>query len=141
MRRWPDENFVALLRHLRQTALEVDVLVISAPNEKARALEIVGAGGARYAPTKTLRDALALVATANMLITPDTGIGHSASAFGTPAVIMFESGNEKLWGGYKIPVRNVVSNDKTLATLPIEPVLAAVDDLLQNMSATLSRSR
>ena len=141
MRRWPDVNFVELLRHLKRTAPDLNVLVISAPNEIARALEIVGTGRGRYAPTKTLREALALVATADMLITPDTGIAHSASAFGTPAVIMFEKGKEELWGGYKIPVRSVVNHEQTLTSLPIEPVLAAVDDLLQNMAAPLLRSQ
>ena len=139
MRRWPDQNFVAVLHHLRRTAPDADAIVISAPNESDRALEIVASGEGRYARTKTLREALALVATTDLLITPDTSIVHSASAFGTPGVILFEKEKEKLWGGYQIPGRNVINDDTTLATLPVEPVLAAVDDVLQNMSSRSQR--
>jgi ADP-heptose:LPS heptosyltransferase len=139
VRRWPDQNFVALLRHLSETAPDANVLVISAPNDGERASDIARSGGARYATTKTLRDALALVATTDILVTPDTSIVHSASAFEKPAVILFEKGKEMLWSGYKIPGRNVVNDDTTLATLPIEPVLAAVDQVLQNTTSHLQR--
>src|SRR5205085_637466 len=139
MRRWPDQNFVALLRHLGETAPDAGVLVISAPDDRERASQIAKSGNARYAPTKALRDALALVATTDILVTPDTSIVHSASAFEKPAVILFERSKELLWSGYRIPGRNVVNDDNTLATLPIEPVLAAVDEVLQNTSSHLQR--
>jgi len=139
MRRWPDEKFVALLRHLGKTAPDANVLVISAPDDRERASQIAKSGNATYAPTKALRDALALVATTDILVTPDTSLVHSASAFEKPAVILFEKGKETLWSGYKIPGRNVVNDDNTLATLPIEPVLAAVDEVLQNTSSHLKR--
>jgi ADP-heptose:LPS heptosyltransferase len=135
MRRWPDERFVELLKHIRSAAPELNVLLISAPAESDRAIRIAADGGARYAPTTNVRDALALVATTDMLVTPDTSIGHAASAFAKPAVILYESGNENLWGGYRIAGRNVVSKDKTLATLPLEPVIEAVDDLLEMSSS------
>ncbi len=135
MRRWPDRRFVQLIRHVRSAAPDMNVLVISAPLESGRAVRIAADGGARYASTTNLRDALALVATADMVVTPDTSIGHAASAFARPAVILYERGNEVLWGGYGIPGRNVVSDDKTLATLPVEPVIAAVDALLEISSS------
>ena len=63
-------------------------------------------------------------------MTPDTSIGHAASACSKPAVILFEGGNEVLWGRYGTPGLNVASADPTLATLPIEPVIAAVAELI-----------
>ena len=139
MRRWPDQNFVALLHHLGETAPDANVLVISAPADCERASQIAKSRNARYAPTKALRDALALVATSDILVTPDTSIVHSASAFEIPAVILFEKGKEMLWSGYKIPGRNVVNDETTLSTLPIEPVLAAVDEVLQNTPSHFQR--
>jgi ADP-heptose:LPS heptosyltransferase len=81
--------------------------------------------------TPKLRSALALVATADLVVTPDTSIAHAASACRKPAVILFEKGKEVLWGRYRVPGRNVVSDDKSLATLPLEPVIDAVDELLE----------
>jgi ADP-heptose:LPS heptosyltransferase len=130
MRRWPDERFVELIRHIRSTAPDVNVLVISAPVEADRAIRITAEGGGRYQPTTTFREALALVATTDMLVTADTGIGHAASAFGTPSVILFAKGFEAMWGGFGIGSRNVSSDDETLRTLPLDRVVKAVDGLL-----------
>jgi ADP-heptose:LPS heptosyltransferase len=136
IRRWPDERFVQLIKHVRSTAPELSVLLISAPDESDRAISIAADGGARYAPTTNVRDALALVASTDMLVTPDTSIAHAASAFARPTVILFERGKEALWGRYRTPGRNVVNEDKTLATLPLEPVIDAVDELLEMSLST-----
>ncbi len=129
-RQWPEERFVELLRHVRATVPGLNILLICAPGDVDHATRIAQQSGVVRAPTPGLRDALALVATADMVFTPDTSIGHAASACGKPAVILFECGNDKLWGGYRIGGRNVVSADRTLATLPIEPVIAAIDELI-----------
>lgn len=136
VRRWPDDRFVRLVQHLRSTVPDLNVLIISAPAESDRAIRIAAEGQARYAPTKNLRNALALVATTDILVTPDTSIGHAASAFKKPTVILFERGKEALWGRYGIPGRNVVNEDETLATLPLEPVIDAVDELLEMSFST-----
>lgn len=130
-RRWPDDRYVALSQHLRASAPEVAVLVIGAPGDSARAASIAESGGVEYAATPKLRDALALVATADFVVTPDTSIAHAASACRKPTVILFEKGKGALWGRYGVPGRNVVSGDKSLATLLVEPVIDAVDELLE----------
>jgi ADP-heptose:LPS heptosyltransferase len=129
-RRWPEERFIELLEHVRASETKLNILLISAPGDVVRAERIATQTGITRAPTPGLRGALALVATADIVFTPDTSIGHAASACGKPAVILFEHGNERLWGGYKIGGRNVVSDDMTLATLPVEPVIDAVDELI-----------
>jgi ADP-heptose:LPS heptosyltransferase len=136
IRRWPDERFIQLIEHLRSAAPEMNVVLISAPAESDRAIRIAADGGARYAPTPNVRHALALVATTDMLVTPDTSIAHAASAFAKPAVILFESGKEALWGRYGIPGRNVVSDEKSLSTLPIDRVIEAVDELVGASAAS-----
>lgn len=130
MRQWPEQRFIELLNHVRQSATKLNVLLICAPADTLRAERIANQSGVTRAPTARLREALALVETADIVFTPDTSIGHAASACGKPAVILFEHGNERLWGGYRIGGRNVVSDDMTLATLPLEPVIEAVDELI-----------
>jgi ADP-heptose:LPS heptosyltransferase len=113
----------------------LDVLVIAAPWDSERAIGIARAGGVTYVPTAKVRDALALVASADFVVTPDTSIAHAASACRKPAVVLIKKGNEALWGAYGIPGRQVVNDGKTLATLPLEPVIAAVDELLSEVDA------
>lgn len=138
-RRWPEERFVELLQHVRATAPQLNILLICAPGDADRAMWIAEQSGVARAPTSGLRNALALVATADIVFTPDTSIGHAASACAKPAVILFECGNDRLWGGYRIGGRNVVSTDRTLATLPIEPVIAAIDELINTDWESLGR--
>jgi ADP-heptose:LPS heptosyltransferase len=135
-RRWPDHRYVALVRHLRESAPGVTVVVIGAPLDAARAMRIAENGGVRHVATPKLREALALVATADFVVTPDTSIAHAASACRKPAVILFEKGKETLWGRYGVPGRDVVSDDKSLATLPVEPVIDAVEELLEMSVST-----
>ena len=129
-RRWPTERYVRTVRHILKREPDATVLVIGSPEEASRVTAIARDAGATYVPTGSLRDALALVATSDFVFTPDTSIGHAASAFRKPAVIMFIARMAPIWGPYGIPGRALSSPDKTLAPLPLEQVLTAIDELL-----------
>ena len=124
-RRWPDDRFVEALRQLRAAAPGPRILVISPPDEYERARAIADAVGATAAKP-LLRETFALVASADMIFTPDTSIAHVASAFSTPTVVMFVPG----WSGfipYRTPGRYICAAGSTLDTLPVEPVAAALE--------------
>jgi ADP-heptose:LPS heptosyltransferase len=124
-RRWPDDRFIAALRHLRASASDARVLVISPPDEYGSARAVADAVGATAA-RPPLRETFALVAGADTVFTPDTSIAHVASAFATPVVVMFVPG----WSGfvpYRTPGRYICSAGPTLDTLPVEPVAAALE--------------
>jgi ADP-heptose:LPS heptosyltransferase len=91
-RRWPEARFTDVIRAIRSLHEALTVIVISLPRDRARAESIAQASGTRVVPTPGLRDALALVATADVVFTPDTSISHAASAFRTPAVVMIGPG-------------------------------------------------
>jgi len=129
-RHWPDERFVAALRFVRERAPDARVALVGSPQEGDRARAIATAGGATHVATPTIRDALALVATADLVFTPDTSIAHAASAFGKPGVALFLDGKPPLWRLYDVPGASLASPDQTLASLRLEPVLAALEDLL-----------
>ncbi len=139
-RRWPDEHFVEAIRHLlgRQPAL--GVIVIGAPDERGRAAAIARAAGVGFVATATLREALALVDTADLVFTPDTGLAHAASALGRPAVVMHIRGTAVQWGLYRSPGAEVSSADGTLASLPVEEVLLELDRLVVTGSHTARRA-
>jgi ADP-heptose:LPS heptosyltransferase len=127
-RRWPDDRFVTALRRLRTAAPDVRILVIAHPDEYEGARAIADAVGAASAKP-LLRPTFALVAGADVIFTPDTSIAHVASAFSTPAVVMFVPG----WSGfvpYRTPGRYICATGPTLETLPVEPVVAALELVL-----------
>jgi ADP-heptose:LPS heptosyltransferase len=110
-------------------------VVIGAPDEAPRARAIAAAGDATFVETPSVRSAFALLAQADHVFTPDTSIAHAASAFGKPAVVMYLADKAALWGLYGAPGENLESPDQSLASLPLEPVLDAVDALLASGAA------
>lgn len=134
-RRWPDAHFVAVLRQVRARAPHMRILVVGAPSERARVQAVAGDAGAEAVETRGIRDALALVATADYVFTPDTSIAHAASAFGTAAVAMHAAGSAERWALLGANVRDVSSPDGTLAALPLPPVMEAVERMLEGGSA------
>jgi ADP-heptose:LPS heptosyltransferase len=129
-RRWPEERYLQLLRHVQRDFPGLNIRMICTPVDAERAARIAAGSGVPLAPTPGVRDALALVATTDLVVTPDTSISHAASACRKPAVVLNERGNHLIFGPFRTPGRNVESPNNTLATLPIEPVLAAVDELI-----------
>src|SRR5580704_4557897 len=128
--RWPIERFAAILGALRAHA-DLDVGVIAAPGDAETAEQLTGAAaGARFFRTRCVREAFALVATADYVLTPDTAITHAASAFGKPAVVMFPRNRAEIWGPYETGGAAVASTEGTLQSLPVEPVLDALTGLL-----------
>ena len=79
---------MSAIRHVVSKDRLLAVIVIGAPNEVERVADITAAAGVRAVRTATIREALALVATADFVLTPDTSIGHAAAAFSTPAIVL-----------------------------------------------------
>jgi ADP-heptose:LPS heptosyltransferase len=137
-RLWDDDNYVAVMRHLRDRAGDAVFRVIGAPAERRRAADIAERGGGGFVATPSIRDAFALVAGADFLFTPDTSIAHAASAFQVPCVAMYIRGTAEQWGVYQTPGESVEHPDTTLRTLTLDRMLGAVDAAWD--AAALSRS-
>ena len=126
-RLWADDNYVAVMRHLREKAGDAVFRVIGAPAERSRAEYVAEHGRGEYVATPSIRDAFALVAAADLLFTPDTSIAHAASAFRVPCVAMYIRGTAQQWGVYETPGESVEHPDTTLRTLSLDRMLRAVD--------------
>ena len=132
-RRWPDASFVEVLRGVRTRYPDARVVLIGAPGERERAAAIADAAGVEPATTDALREALALVAAADVVLTPDTGLAHAACAFRKPTVDLLLRGRAHGWGLYRTPGHSIESPGDTLASLPAAPVLAALVQLLRSL--------
>jgi ADP-heptose:LPS heptosyltransferase len=129
-RRWPDGRFVAAIWHALARDPDLAILLIGGPDEWDRAAGIARDAKVPFVPTRTLREALALVATADLVFTPDTGLAHAASAFGRSAVVMHIHGTAAQWGPYGTDGCAVSSPDRTLTSLPLGSVVEELDRLL-----------
>jgi len=130
---WPPERYIAVLRAAlaRRPALRVLVIGVARDGDALRRIaDATGCATARPA----LRDTFALVESADLLLTPDTGLVHAASAFRTPVVTMCPRGVGGYWGPYRTLSRTVSSGERTLDALPAAPVVAALDELLATIA-------
>lgn len=99
-RRWPAERFAAVGR--AEAAAGRRVLLTGGADEQALAGAVADAAGlpaeAVLAGRTSLVQLAGLVAGAGRVVANDTGIGHLATAFGTPSVILFGPSSPAHWG-------------------------------------------
>jgi ADP-heptose:LPS heptosyltransferase len=99
-RRWPPARFAAVARAERRTGRRV--LVTGGPAERRLALRVAAEAGlpARdvLAGRTGLRELAGVVAGADRVVCGDTGVGHLATALGTPSVVLFGPVPPSRWG-------------------------------------------
>jgi ADP-heptose:LPS heptosyltransferase len=136
-RLWPDENYIAVMRHIRARSPDATIRVIASPSDLDRASRIARAGSGEVLPTPSIREALALVATADFVFTPDTSIAHAVSALQRPSVAIYGKGSRARWGLYGAPGESVehTNPDRSLVELPVERVLPAIDRVWEEFVA------
>jgi heptosyltransferase III len=128
-RLWGEQNFREFLA-LAECDHPLDRFVVFAPPaEREGARRIVeGIAGAELAPaTPSFDQFAALVAGMDSVLTPDTSVVHLASAFGIPAVVLFEDQNKALvWAPWGIEHRDLIAKwGQELRDIPPRAVLAA----------------
>lgn len=99
-RRWPPERFARVAREL--SAQGRRVVITGSRAETALANAVAARAGlppsAVYAGRTGLAELAALVAAAALVVCGDTGVGHLATAFGTPSVLLFGPTPPRRWG-------------------------------------------
>ena len=78
---------------------------------------------------------MSMVATADLVITPDTAITHVASGFQTPTLALMRKDTAP-WAPYRTPGRVVYGDIKRRLEpgLPEERVVAALEELIEDMA-------
>jgi ADP-heptose:LPS heptosyltransferase len=154
-RRWPAERFAAVASWARQDGHRV-VLTGSA-SERRAAARVAAMSGIPLddvlAGRTDLEDLAAVAADASLLVSGDTGVGHLASAFRTPSVLLFGPIPPSSWGppisgphtvlwhdlGRGDP--HALRPDPALMRIPVEEVVAAMQVRLRQPRASGRRSR
>jgi ADP-heptose:LPS heptosyltransferase len=136
-RRWPDEKFIQAVTEIRARHPDLVTGVIGSPADADSVARVASATGGAALSTPGIRDALALVESADLVLTPDTSITHAASAFQTPVVVILRPAM-KHYLPFQVPHRAVWVESDTFESLPVAPVVEAVDSLLRELS-TITR--
>jgi ADP-heptose:LPS heptosyltransferase len=99
-RRWPPARFGAVARYL--AARGHRVVITGSPSERGIAHQVATHADlpatAVVAGDTDLADLAGLVAYGRLVISGDTGIGHLATAYGTPSVLLFGPVAPAQWG-------------------------------------------
>lgn len=114
-RRWPPERFAWVAARLR--AAGEAVVVTGGSGERRLACEVARSAGltrsAVLAGRTGLAEMAALVASARLVVSGDTGAGHLATAYGTPSVLLFGPTPPGRWGPAHTDGRHVALWDGT----------------------------
>lgn len=146
-RELPDDRSVELVGKLREVGVRygLRVAVIGAPNDAERVKDIVRKANAHKSTAEiaetgrvvpllfnSLTAAAACIRKARLIVTPDTGTNHIASAMGTPTVALFlKDGRPIGWGPLGVPHKIVQATaGKNASALSIEEIVAAVVEVL-----------
>jgi ADP-heptose:LPS heptosyltransferase len=92
-RRWPTGRWASVVR-----GLPGRVVVTAGPGEAALAAEVVRRAGTGEVRSPGLLELAALVGSARLVVAPDTGVAHLATAYRTPSVLLFGPTPPALWG-------------------------------------------
>jgi heptosyltransferase I len=101
-RNWPIEHFVTVTRHLRDK-LQANVVLTggNSPLEKEYARVISQQAGASDLVGQTsLKQLFALIAAADVVVCPDSGPAHMATAARTPVIGLYATSNPDRTGPY-----------------------------------------
>ncbi len=126
---WPPEKYVPVLRRVRERLPDATIMIVGMPADLTSADALAAPVGAKVV-SLTLHQVLAAVATADLLISPDTSVTHAASAFET-LTLCLQRKDTGQWSPYKTLGRVVFSDDpRRVAPMPPERVVAALDSLI-----------
>jgi heptosyltransferase IV len=128
-RRWPDGKFIVTLQSARARAPKMPMIVIGLPSEWESVSRVASATQALPVRTPRLRDALALVGTADMAFTPDTSISHAASAFRKPSLVLLKR-EHRPYAPWNTPGAIIAWNEEQIHQLPHERVSELLEKLL-----------
>ncbi|MBC7301020.1 MAG: glycosyltransferase family 9 protein [Nocardia sp.] len=99
-RRWPPERFAAVAAYLSEQGYRV---VLTGSRDERPLTDAVAAlaglpAAASAGGLHTLDSLVRLVSGARLVVSADTGIGHLATALGTPSVLLFGPVSPAQWG-------------------------------------------
>ncbi|MGI9235229.1 MAG: glycosyltransferase family 9 protein [Woeseiaceae bacterium] len=111
-RNWRSENYAAIIRHLRD---DYDCTVVltggNSDADQRYGATLAAAGAVNLMGQTSLKELLALIRAAHLVICPDSGPAHMATTVNTPVIALFATSNPDRTGPY-------LSRDLTINRYP-----------------------
>ncbi|MEV0902476.1 glycosyltransferase family 9 protein [Actinoplanes sp. NPDC049802] len=130
-RRWPPERYAAVARRLR--AAGHHPLITGSAAERDLCVRVSELAGLpqEAVPRTGLGELAALVASARLVISGDTGVAHLATAYRTPSVTLFGPVSPARWGPppdrpYHRPIWHGTTSERGDLPGPVHPALLAI---------------
>ena len=131
-RLWPVENFAPVLARFRERLPRATIVIPTMPAGDPVAERLVQPVNGAALPLD-LDQLTAFTATADLVVSPDTAVTVIASAFRVPVLALMRKDTHR-WVPYRVPGLTVFSDDpRSLNMLPVERVLAAVDQVIDSL--------
>ncbi|HEY4304936.1 MAG TPA: glycosyltransferase family 9 protein [Gemmatimonadaceae bacterium] len=138
-RRWSPMNFAAVAAHLRRRRPMARIVVAAMEHDRYTAEYVASAADGR-AIVPNLRELIALVESADLVVSPDTAVCHMASAFRSRLVSLHNAGKEA-WHPFETPGLRVISRSpESLDSISAREVAQAVDQVLNQLVLNTSFS-
>ena len=137
-RRWAPIRFAAVAAHIRRRSPNARLVVVGMERDR-RLVEYIATAGEGRVVVPGLRELMALVESAELVVSPDTAVCHMASAFCRPLVSIHNSGKEH-WQPYDTPgVRVVGQSEDSFDGITEDQVTRAIDQVLDEADLTAAR--
>jgi ADP-heptose:LPS heptosyltransferase len=128
-RRWSDANFATVLDQIRALRPSAPLIIVGLQKDAQSVATLAEQSGA-CALVPTLRELMALIATADVVLSPDTAVCHMAAAF-ERTLISLNLLNHENWATAPTPGARVVGpNEETFEGLDAPAVVEAVTRVL-----------
>jgi ADP-heptose:LPS heptosyltransferase len=102
-RYWTQQNWILVVRFLLTRNHFIILTSMPSDRELANAIRTTTSDAVCIFPSRSIHDVVALIASAHLVITPDTSAVHIASAFDVPCIALFHS---IWWNRYKFAPRS-----------------------------------
>lgn len=140
VRFWGVSNFRELIGRLVQEHPDIRILLLFAPQEQPRAVEIAESfPRVVLSPmTHSFDEFAALIQHVDLLVTPDTSAVHLAAAFNIPSVVLYVQSNKELrvWEPYRSESAIHVTDVDDVTTIPPNEVYESVRKLIDRTSSS-----
>lgn len=134
-RTWPADRFRPVLRRAAERLPEATIVIPTMPQGDAASESLARDAGVVALP-RSFPQVTALIATADLVISPDTAITVIASAFEVPVLALMRA-NTHQWVPYRVDGRVVYSDDpRTIQELPAQRVIDALDEVIDGVGAS-----
>lgn len=131
-RTWPAERFRPVLARAKERLPEATIVIPTMPAGDG-ASELLARDVGAVALPLTFPQVTALVAAADLVVSPDTAITVIASAFEVPVLALMRRHTEQ-WVPYRVEGRVAFSDDpRTIQQMPPQRVIDTLDDVIDDV--------